>query len=393
MEIDYNKLSRDYRINPIKQKETLIYEDVYYLYWELNLTKKQVSKIIGCSDKRIYNFIKEHKLIKSQEMITASQKQLMFERYGVDNYMKTKQGIEKCTKAIRKVFKEQKEIIVKKREETCLKNSGYRNPSQNPTIKRKKEKTCLKNYGTRNPQQNETIKQQTQKTFIEKYNGNPLSSKSTIYNDRVIKGIENKYGCKNVMQNEEIAQKTAKTLKENQKIYKQQNLEKYGYEYPAQVPSIRKKNSEGVIKALSKMCETREKNGTWVQSKDEKFIALLLEEKFNTVRHPYYDEKRYPFKCDFYITELDLFIEYQGFEGHGGHPFDINNELDIKKVFLWKQKADEINFKGNKKEKYLNYIETWTIRDVKKRQTAKNNNLNWIEFFNMDEFMEWYNKL
>ena len=56
-------------------------------------------------------------------------------------------------------------------------------------------------------------------------------------------------------------------------------------------------------------------------------------------------------------------------------------------------KAKEINFKGNKKTKYLKYIEIWTIKDPLKRETARKNELNYIEFFNMKQFMEWFNKL
>lgn len=34
----------------------------------------------------------------------------------------------------------------------------------------------------------------------------------------------------------------------------------------------------------------------------------------------------------------------------------------------------------------------WTKNDVRKRKAAKKNNLNWIEFFTMDEFMSWFEK-
>ena len=41
-----------------------------------------------------------------------------------------------------------------------------------------------------------------------------------------------------------------------------------------------------------------------------------------------------------------------------------------------KEKAQTSDF-------YHNAIETWTIRDVKKRNFAKEHNLNWVEFFNL----------
>ena len=37
---------------------------------------------------------------------------------------------------------------------------------------------------------------------------------------------------------------------------------------------------------------------------------------------------------------------------------------------------------------YNNAITTWTIRDVNKRETAKKNNLNWIEFFDASKLID-----
>lgn len=374
MDIDFSKLSRNFIEHPMGLREELNYEDVYYLYWELNLTKKQTGEILGCSDKKVYNYTKEHGLIKTQEMITASQKNLMIERYGKDNYMKTEQGVKMCGDAVRKVFKEHGKEIVQKRENTYFKNTGYKNPSQNPVIKRKKEETSLKNNGTKNPQQNEAIKQQTQNTFKEKYNGNPLSSKSNIYTEKVIKGIEDKYGCKNVMKNKLIAQKTAKTLKENQEVYKQKNLEKYGVEYPSKLQET-----------IDKINKTKTKNGTFNSSLEELTIKELLEKMFIVVYNKTH-KPRYPFRCDFYLPEIDLFIEYNGTWTHGFRPYDPNDMECQKDAEILRRKAETSDY-------YKNALYNWTVRDVKKRKIAKDNHLNWLEFFNMESFMEWYNNL
>ena len=82
------------------------------------------------------------------------------------------------------------------------------------------------------------------------------------------------------------------------------------------------------------------------------------------------------------IPDLDLYIEYQGTWTHGLHPFNENNKEDIDKLNLWKSKNSKY---------YDNAINTWTIRDVNKRNIAKQNNLNWIEFFNFDNFKKWLN--
>jgi len=33
-------------------------------------------------------------------------------------------------------------------------------------------------------------------------------------------------------------------------------------------------------------------------------------------------------------------------------------------------------------------INVWTVRDPLKRETARKNNLNWLEFFTLDEFLD-----
>ena len=69
---------------------------------------------------------------------------------------------------------------------------------------------------------------------------------------------------------------------------------------------------------------------------------------------------------------------------HNDHPFDETNENDLKIVESWSQKNSKF---------YNGAIDVWTKRDVLKRNTAKKNNLNWIEFFNLSQFDEWLMQL
>ena len=57
---------------------------------------------------------------------------------------------------------------------------------------------------------------------------------------------------------------------------------------------------------------------------------------------------------------------------HGGHPFDSTNNDDLLLLEQWKSKNTEF---------YNNAVIVWTVRDVLKRETAKKNNLNYIEVF------------
>ena len=83
-----------------------------------------------------------------------------------------------------------------------------------------------------------------------------------------------------------------------------------------------------------------------------------------------YKEERYPFYCDFYIVEDDLFIELNAHWTHGGKPFDPDDIQCQEKLKIWQEKAKQSKF-------YENAIKTWTERDVKKQKIAKENHLNY----------------
>ena len=216
------------------------------------------------------------------------------------------------------------------------------NISQIDDVKKKKIKTCLKNYGVENPLQNKEILKRTQETKIKKY------------------------GDKNHFEK-----------------YKQTCLERYGVENPMQSKDILDKfDFKSVIR---KMHITKRKNHTFNTSRPEEYIYERLCEIFtadNVIRQ--YHTEEYPFDCDFYIIPLNLYIEYQGMWTHNDHPFDETNENDLKIVESWRQKNSTF---------YNGAINVWTKRDVLKRNTAKKNNLNWIEFFNLSQFDEWLNQL
>ena len=139
--------------------------------------------------------------------------------------------------------------------------------------------------------------------------------------------------------------------------------------------------------------ESMKKNGTLNTSKEEQYILTKLKEKFTDVVHHYKDKERYPFICDFYIPSLDLFIEYQGSMFHNKRPY-LGNSQDLKEVEEIRQNSEKRKqITGKTKSRYDSLIETWTIRDVNKRKIAKQNNLNYLEFFNLCDFNEWFEQL
>ena len=221
-------------------------------------------------------------------------------------------------------------------------------------------KACLEKYGVINgggaPEILEKIKETNRKKF-----GSDWYLQTDDYKRKTKETLE-QYGVTNVFQLKEVKDKI-----------KQTNLERYGVEYNMQNKEVR-----------NKVDITKRKNGTFNTSKPEQEIKRLLEEKFPNVQYQYKSEK-YPFNCDFYIPELDLYIEFQGTWTHGKHPFSESVE-DLETLNKWKTESITSEF-------YKSAIEVWTIKDVEKRKIALQNNINWLEFFALEDFMNWYNSI
>ena len=221
-------------------------------------------------------------------------------------------------------------------------------------------KACLEKYGVINGggalEVLEKIKETNRKKF-----GSDWYLQTDDYKRKTKETLE-QYGVTNVFQLKEVKDKI-----------KQTNLKRYGVEHNMQNKEVR-----------NKVDITKHKNGTFNTSKPEQEIKRLLEEKFPNVQYQYKSEK-YPFNCDFYIPELDLYIEFQGIWTHGKHPFSESVE-DLETLDKWKTESITSEF-------YKNAIEVWTIKDVEKRKIALQNNINLLEFFTIDEFMNWYNSI
>lgn len=175
-------------------------------------------------------------------------------------------------------------------------------------------------------------------------------------------------------------------------------LERYGKENVFQVDSIKQKQVETVynkygvknVSMLDKVkavkIETTRANNTFSSSKPEEIINMLLLKKFIYIIRQYQSDL-YPFPSDFYIPSQDLYIEYQGSWCHGGEPYNSENRHHLLKVKHWLDRGNA----GH--PRYFDSIKTWTVKDPLKRKTAKENKLNWLEFFNLKDFMTWYNNL
>ena len=120
-------------------------------------------------------------------------------------------------------------------------------------------------------------------------------------------------------------------------------------------------------------------------SDDEDAIYDMLVEKYgkSDVERQYKDEDRYPYECDFYIKSEDLFIEYLKHWTHGRrkyNPDDPSCQDDVK----WLEgKAKDNAF-------YERCLRQWTEKDPEKFQTAEENGIKLLVFYNIREFLAWY---
>ena len=214
------------------------------------------------------------------------------------------------------------------------------------------------------------VREKNKQTNLRLY-GVDNGAKSQQSKEKYIKHIQEKYNDKsitNAWQAKEVIEKIKKTT-----------FEHYGVSNYAKLPEHQQKLKSQ--QTIDKRNYTKRINHTFNTSKSESESFKILKQKFNIVFFQY-KSKEYPFMCDFYIPSLNLYIECNYHWTHGGHPFDENNKNDLNLIKLWKEK--------NKKY-YDGAIYTWTIRDVNKRNIAKQNNLNYLEFWNIEELKEWLN--
>lgn len=219
-----------------------------------------------------------------------------------------------------------------------------------PIIKQKMEKTNLDKYGVKN-----------------NFCAGPLR-------DKMIEKRELETGYKYPLSNPEIIQKGINTC-----------LSKYGVtNYGASEQSKKEKREMWkTIEYRQKFRDTRVRNGSFAKSKDENKVFKLLDKKFNEVIREYISDK-YPFFCDFYIPEFDLYIECNFHWTHGPHWFDKNDKEDVRILNFWKSKRSDY---------YDVAVNVWSIKDLEKKKIAEQNELNYLVFWNLEEAIFWVNNI
>jgi hypothetical protein len=299
-----------------------------------------------------------YKLVKQRSITT------MLEKNGVENPM-------------------QLESVKQGMRERSLIKTGYETPLHNPAIHQKGRERLLREEGIINVSQREVVKQQIKASLKEHYGLDVTCSAqvpellqkqiNTTMERHGVKSFlskpeirelgfneqEKKYGVRHFLQSKDFNDKRPEYL---QKQYAT-NLIRYGGITPSSDPAV-----------INKQHATKRSNGTFKTSSKEDEVHLLLSERWGTVRQ--YKDPRYPFCCDFYLPDYDLFIEYNGTWTHGPAAFNSENPEHLVILKTWESK------KGNF---YKNAVRNWTVADPKKREIAKTAKLNFLELWGMND--------
>ena len=351
---DLNILHILYNVYDDLSEKTPVYEIYYRL--KNNLKKRPVCIICGkpvkytsghyakfCSKECQYSDL--GKKITKEIKIKSN-----LEKYGVEHTSQLKEVTDKRTKSRADHVNEIQQHV----RESLYKKYGAYDVMHIPHILQKIKNTNLKKFGVEFPLQQ-----------LKKEN-------SEIY-QKISQTCINKFGVDSPLKNKEVREKI-----------KQTNIQKYGVDYLFKSNIIKEKIKQTNIQKYGVDNPLKNKE-IWKKSQDNRQISSKskLENNFlNYLKLKYesddiitqYKSKEYPYYCDFYIKSINLYIEIQGHWTHNDHPFDINNLNDQLIMDIWRTKSLSDKY-------YKNALNTWTIKDVEKRNTAIQNNLNYLEIF------------
>lgn len=302
-------------------------------------------------------------------------------------------------------------LVQKKSLDTSKINWGYDHPSQSPIIKKKHEDTNMQRHGVKSPLQLKEIHMKgVQKAATKEVRRKVANKKLYKYGNSGYHNFEQakqtyykRTGYITTFSNPEVREKS------RQKFQEKYNANSYieSNEFKQEFPKIMQerfqtdnyckskdyKNKKDLI--IQKGYETKKKNGTLGCSRSKAEIRcyekLLI--KFPNTRHSYYENSRYPFNCDMYVPELDLFIECHFSEYHHFKPFDFNCIGDLIELSKLKIESCHPLYNEEYKDKRKRIINTWTVSDPKKLKTFQDNRLNYKIFYTEKEFNEWFDSL
>lgn len=285
----------------------------------------------------------------------------------------------------------QSPVIQAKTRATNLRRYGYTNANKRPFMRKhmsqvmkknapmiavKSRKTCLGKYGVeyygqtaeaRNAQSErmhgnlDVFLAKTRATMQKRYGVN-YSWESAALRNKAYSTMQKRYGTSCYCQSDDYRENLDSIMDK----VRNTNMSRYGA--PFYVQSDEYKQNVDVIQ--SRIIATKRQNGVLNTSTVEKHVK-----GFDDFESQYNKDVRYPYLCDFYDKDRDLFIEVNASWTHGYHWYDA--EKDANTCKKWKAKSKKSDY-------YANALEVFTKRDVEKRECARVNNLNYVTLWDSD---------
>ena len=370
--IDRNKYKMKYIIEHNDSDKILSVLDKY----AQGLTKELVLRELGIAGA---NIVKLRVLFSSigyaDEFVEADKAQRLFNmrkgtesKYGVDNVFKLSEFQEKAASTREDKYGARYtladgSVLADSARETM--NAHMNGDDFKESVINQRKNTTFLNYGVSSP------------------------SKSSVIQQRMQETCKDRYGVDHYMKTDEAKEKQREyMLLHGKAIFKKSRvtcMERYGVPNYAMTDEARinMSNRMSDVSVRQSLLNTRKQNQTDIISSSELDFGKMLISIFgeDDVESQYFDENRYPFVCDFYIKSRDLFIELNAHWSHGGHWYDDNNVIDCELNQKWLNGSDY----------YKKCSETWSIRDVKKRDCASRNNLNYVTLWdtNLQDAVLW----
>lgn len=285
----------------------------------------------------------------------------------------------------------QSSVFQAKTRATNLRRYGYTNANKRPFVRKrlsavmkknapmiaaKSRKTCLAKYGVeyygqtvearkaqleRMRRNLDVLLAKSRATMQKRYGVN-YSWESAALRNKAQATMVRRYGSTCYVQSDEYRERLDSIMDK----VRQTNMSRYGAPVYTQSDEYKQK-VDGI---QSRIIATKLQKGVLNTSSVEEHIK-----GFDDFESQYNKDSRYPYLCDFYDKDRDLFIEVNASWTHGYHWYDVENDANTCKK--WKAKSKKSDY-------YANALEVFTKRDVEKRVCADKNKLNYVTLWDSD---------
>ena len=275
------------------------------------ITKREICQLEDCDKLQGFDVLDKMTIGCCR---SHSQKITSLERFGVDNYYKTKEFQEKkrttCLEKFGVEHQSQSEEIREKTKQTCLENFGVEHAIHDPIVKEKARSNMMKTIP-------EALKKR-EETMLKRF-GETTNLKCKETKEKIKKTNMEKYGVSNPMQHSSIQSKLIKTM-----------IEKYGVKHSLQIPEICEKQQKKRYKTKNYQWKTGEISK--VQGYENKVLSDLENSgySFNDILTNKSDmpEIWYEFKGEKRRYFPDIFIPKENLLLEVKSTYTISQEVD-----------------------------------------------------------------